>query len=81
MDRYMVLADVLFVDEPAEREFRGSDARPLAMGFARGLIAGNPMVVQVAVRRYDGTTNTWLDLGTRCNDLYAGAYPGAPASE
>lgn len=75
MDRYLVLADVLFRDGPAEAEFKGSDARPLAMGYARGLIAGNPDVVQVSVCRYDTGTNTWRDLGTLCNDLYAGSYP------
>ena len=74
-ERYMVLADVLFVDQPAEKEFIGTDARPLAIGYARGLIAGNADVVQVSIVHYDEDANAWRQIGVLCNDLYAGAYP------
>ena len=73
MERYRTVADVLFADEPAETEFSGAHARIKAVAFARGLMSGNPGVIQVSL--WESCAGGWRYLGTWGNDLYAGSYP------
>jgi hypothetical protein len=73
MSRYQVVADVLFVADPVVREFKGPQAAAMAQGYGFGLLDAGPDVVQVSFVGYDASANAWLDLGTRCNNLYLGA--------